>query len=283
MGVVGGCDAAIDVGSVAVLVPEWRVNYTGKLRPYTASGLSAGMAVTQTAVKDFTGFYRAFGHTPTIFPGDIFQLKASIDASVGVASAASGCICDSIIVRGSVEQGGPIEQIVRFSGNGALTYGVAVAVDSGTPDPGDATDMRVSIGTTVGDVDVDETDCRDVVMEISCRNKPYSSSATPGVVKRTRGALNARVMWRRYEDTPSDFGSNQAGMEDNDIVNVWVTSTTYWELTNMQIAELPDFYAQHETEENVGITLMAVLDASKAGTAVGTIKNPAAATKWPFA
>ena len=252
----------------------WRIQYRGHLKGWTSSGLSGGTA-RNTGVKDFIGWYLGYGFLPAVFPGDAYTFKGSIDGSLGATGAA---ICTAIVVRGSVEQGGPIEFMVRFGGNGGLTLGSSEATDEATPNPGEGIDMKVAVNET------DESDIRDVMMELTCAAKPYSSSGTAGVMKRVTGRIDAMVQYHTYEDAPSDYSAPGV---TNDVIKVYCTESLYWEITNMHMDDVEDYGTdlgdENQLSDPPGGLCRWRMDGHTAGAAIGTIKTPAESpvTKWP--
>ena len=164
MTVISGIDMAVNGASTA---RTFQIREFGQpRRGYSASGFAKGTGRSKAPVG-FSGWYLGYGHTPAVFPGAAFTFTGSVDGALGVTGAA---ICTANIIRASIEQGGPIEYMVRFFGDGALTKGAAVGTDATVPAPGDGTDTSIEFaGSTVGCV-------RDWVLEMSCKPRPYSGS-----------------------------------------------------------------------------------------------------------
>ncbi len=271
MAIVSGIASAINGESH---VRRFSFSKVGRYRPYSASNLEGGTA-TVAPVIDWNGWYSGLVGAvtpwrPANFPGSTFELKASTDGSSGVVCAGGFCIVDSLVVRGSVENGGPVEYMIRVSGNGALTPGAAVATDTADVLPCDSADLDVKIN------DSSQGDIRDVVMEITCKNRAYVSSDTSGLVKRLPGVINARVMWRRYDD-----GAGIATLDDNQVVKVYMTDTVFWTFTRMRVAAIQDFNVDHEGAEPASVTMMATMHGVIVTTdEVGSIQDPASAYMW---
>jgi len=263
MTVIAGIDMAIGSENTGRM---FQISYQGTLRPYWASNMAGG-AGRNEGVTRWRGQYLGYGHTPARFPGDSFTFTGSVDGTNGVTGTA---LCDAIVIRGSLQRGGPIEYMVKYTGISALTLGAAAAADETNPNPPDALDMKIDVDGT------DEDDVTDVVMEITARNRYYASSTTPGVTKGVAGGIDARVMWRLLQGTVTSLQTPNT----NAIVKAYVTSTTFWQFSKMRVESLGDFTADHEGSDPVGGTILASMNGANAGAGIGCILNPAEACKW---
>ena len=268
MGVISGISGAISSVS-GITMRSWKINEIQRAEPRADSTTQLGMT-RQCGIKDWRGYFLGYGHTPVVFPGDTFVFTGSLGGASpkGVTGTA---ICDRIVIIWDIEAGKVIEYRVDFSANGTLDKSDTTSItDSETPVIECSTSMYVAIAGGV------QTDIRYMRLEITAANRPYVSSTTAGQVKRTAGNIDAECTYKLYQDTPA----NLPVLAVPNALRFYVTVSTYWELTWMLLEEIEDLGANREGAENVGATIKGALVAYN-GTGIGTIINPASATKWP--
>lgn len=271
MGVISGMDTAFKFTAVQDTAAEFQINYKGNLKPYSTSNLAGGTG-RNLGVKDWDGWVRGYGSlSGSIFPGEDHTFIGTINQT-GNVGATGPCIIEAIRLRGNHEEGGPIQYMVMFAADGALTLGSATAADATNPNPPNAIDMKVAVGG------VDASDCfaHDVI--VMAVNKPYSSSGTPGQFKRNKGRIDARIIFSVYEDTPSELYIPSV---ENSVVKVYVTSTTFWQFTNCRFDEIQGYGGNRENDRNVAATYVAWFNGTALGAGIGSIIDPAITTKWP--
>lgn len=263
MGVIDGKNAA--VGSEST-VWGWKITHSGNLVPIVASNTSGG-ALRDAGNKDWVGYYDLFNHTPANFPGDSVAGTFSLDGTHGYAGTAR---IAKIEWEWDLEQGGYIQSRVSFGANGTLTSGPAAASDDTVPAIYPVQGLMVKLHG------VQQGHCHymRLIIERNCRR--YCDAEADGQFLRTEGdRIDAIAMWGVYEDNPAAHPvvGNLA------VVAMYVDDTTYWELTWMRIEQVEQVL-DRENKRPVGAVVTASFTAHN-GTSVGTIKNPAGATKWP--
>jgi len=268
MGIIYGKDAAISVaGSVEPTVNGWEIEYDGNLVPYVASNTQGGTGRNMGNI-DWKGWYRQYGHTPLVFPGDSFAGVFSEDGTNGAAGTAR---CASTDWEWNLDRGGYIVSRTRFGANGVLTPGAAAAADSATPQPNNVKGLYVALDG------VQQDNVHRMRLYIGQKLRRYVVAESDGQWKRTASDLDAQGMWQVFEDDPANFPTLHA----RHVVRFYVTSTTYWELTWMRIESVKPFGVdRNDTRNPIGATIMASFTGFN-GTTAGTIKNPASSTKWP--
>ncbi len=266
MGVYSGIGAAAKVATnVETTVSGWKVQEMNRAAHYSAS-LTGGGDTSTAGNDDWKGWYRTYAHTPLPFPGDTFTFLGSIDGSVGLSGEA---ICDRLILTCPIEAGNNIDCRVEFSSNGALSKGVAVAVDSGSAVAFNAAGRKVAVNG------VDVPDTRFWRLVIGARNKLYAGSTNAGVVKRTPGVVHANWVYQAYTDDLTTVPTKG----DTAVLQFYVTASTYWSLYHNRYEQIRELGADIEGMENV-LYSAAGSFAGWLGTSLGHIKNPAGASKW---
>lgn len=268
MGVIYGKDAAVSAdGSVEPTINGWQIDYQGNLVPYVASNTQGGTGRNAGNI-DWTGWYRQYGHTPLVIPGDSFDGIFSVDGTNGALGTAR---CLSTDWQWDLEQGGYIISRTTFGANGVLSLGAAAAADSATPTPSNVKGLYVALdGTQQANVDRMQ-----LSMQRQCRR--YCSAECDGQFYRTSGDLDVVGRWRVLEDDPAEFPTIQA----RHVVRFYVTSSTYWEMTWMRIESVEPFGVDRQNKRDpVGAVITATFTGFD-GTSAGTIKNPGGFTKWP--
>jgi hypothetical protein len=271
MPIVSGIGGLVDAERC---IREWKIRYENVAKPIVHSSSQSGVQ-RACGIEDWKGFFTGYGHTPVVFPGDTFEFKGGVNASLGAYSGADEAIVDRIVIIWDAEQGKEIEYRVDFSSNGTLTIGPTSAADAGTPEIVCAQTMTVSIGgSPVGNI-------RYMRLEMFCENRPYVDTGTAGKRLRSPGNFDARYEYRvYYQDTPTTFPT----LNTPQIYKFNCTSDPYfWELKWMMAETIEDFGANREGAENVGATIKGAFSGWY-GTSAGYVKTPAAApvTKWPF-
>jgi len=204
--VISGKGGAVDGSNT---VRDWSVEIENAVATYHASGGSSGQGAI-AGNNDWSGQYNAYGYLPDVLPGEAFEFKGSVDGSVGVVSAASGALCNEVVINFPIEEGGIINHTVSFEANGALTPGAAVATDAIVPDAYSAKDATVALLLQQTPfTETDETDVRSITITITSTNPAYRSSSTSGETKRVAGNLSATVSYSVYveDGDPSNLPS----------------------------------------------------------------------------
>jgi hypothetical protein len=242
------------------------IDNTIELHPYVASGSSSGTG-RKCGVKDWRSVGLGYGAQPGVFPGDTFTLTLSLDGTYGYTGSA---YCEQIDIIVDVENNKYIENAVHASRNGALTVGAAATSDTAVPNPPCSESLTVQLDG------VDQDDVRYMHLMIRCPGKPYVSSSTAAGRQRKRGAIDAQLVYRVYNINPALLpvvGSNY-------VVDVETSASATWELTWMR-CESVKHLADHESDEAVSAEVTMSFNASN-GTTLGTIKDTAGVTQWPF-
>lgn len=281
MSVIDGRGGAVSVGSVVAGVRKWSVESKKDIATVIASN-TTGAPYRIAGKNDWNGEYEAQGHTPAVMPQDTFTFTGSIDGTNGVVGAA---MVSSVRINIPIESGGEITHTVRFDSNGALTYGAAVAVDTGDIDPITATGCKVQIGTlatpsmfTGGEI----ADVTSVEIEITAANAPYVSSDTAGETKRVAGNIDFSIAIAVFA---ADFSASTLPADGAIFpLRVFVTATTFWEFLFAYLESKTGIDVDIARETIVGCTMNWVMQSVAVvggTTTTGEINNPATTKWWP--
>lgn len=264
MSVISGLTGAVNGYSTVI---KWEIQQTGDPELFISSSSKQG-EVAACGPEDWTGYFIGKGHTPGCFAGDAI----SFIGNFGNGKGASGTgIVDSLEITVDVEAARPVEYLVRFSRNGALTLGDAVAADATTPTIYCPTSLAAYLTTQI-------TDTRYYKVIFRCKNKKYVDSETAAGVMRVRGAMSGVWLIRAYLSDPSTLPTVKTSYQGK----FYVEAAKYWTMNYCHVLKVGPLGVDHNSEENVGAEISGVFS-GYSGTSEGTITDPDSVEKWPFA
>uniref|UniRef100_A0A6M3K8M7 Uncharacterized protein n=2 Tax=viral metagenome TaxID=1070528 RepID=A0A6M3K8M7_9ZZZZ len=262
--VISGINCEVDgVSSMS----GWKIRMLNMPPEFATSDAPGGMG-RAAGNFDWRGVYRAYGHTPLHWPGDSIAFKGDTDASYGVSATG---IVDRMTITCPIEPGGLIDTVVEFSNNDAagLVNGAAAATAGATPAIFSAVTRKIAWSGT-------DVSARNWRLVLTARNRPYVDTDTDGWVMRTPGNMDGQFEYSVYDNAAANLPARGSIA----VAQFYVTASTYWELTWGIIERVDDWGGDHEGAENVFGNVFGFWTA-QSGTSIGTIKNPAGATKWP--
>lgn len=274
MTVLSGRGGAVDGESC---VREWRIAVSAELSEYAGSNTD-GMVSALEGNEDWSGSFSGYGATPVAMPGEAMAFVGSIDGSVGAAGTA---IVDSVEITADIEGRKPIEYVVNFSRNGALTLGTAEAEDTTTLlAPQADENCVVKLGTLASPaVFTALADVRNWKLTISAANPSYVSSSTSGGKARFAGNLSVSFSVGVYCGT---FATLPA-VNTVKALQFYVNATEYWQVLWGVFGEASDLLVNREQVNVVGATLNGRMTAVRTiGSTVtkGSITKPGGASAW---
>ena len=271
MTVIAGLQATVRKGaSTESTTAGWKVRDLSQSAHCPASNTQGGDQTT-AGNSDWFGFYRNYGHTPIVFPGDKFAfLGAILKPAGGAMSAAGDAICQRLTLHIPGEQGGNIQYQVELAGNGPLTYGSDSLSDSSAVAAVNAAGRKAAWDG----VDVAET--RLMRLAIGAQNRPYAGSGLPGVRRREPGVTYVQWLYQCYTDNPAAIPVRGS----TGVLRFYVTATAYWELKWVRVELIDEFGAEIEGQKNVGYSAGGSWLA-RLGAETGYIKDPSGASRWP--
>ena len=280
MGRITGKDGGINgIGCVRV----WDVD-SSRIGGRFSGSCAAGVIDRILGSKDWVGRYGAYGHTPTVMPGEAFAFIGSIDGSVGVYGTA---IVESVRITSQIPQEEnqepkPVSHVVTFKANGALTKGAAVAADAtiaNPPNPGDLKFQYATPAVSPSWTTLSEVYSAEILL--SCRNPTYKPGSSVYQTYRLKGNLDAQVEIQCQADDFSDLpaeGTIQG-------IKVFVTDTLFWRIDWMLVEHLNAMRVPVEAGEIVSATPQLAFKPNTLVGAVATkgqIINPSGSVWWPF-
>lgn len=263
-------------------IRRWSVNYSGGVQEYASSGTKGSKAQIK-GIKDWSGSYDAYGHTPLVMPGDEFDFEGA-GAEGALAPGASGpARCEEVTITVDIEGGTIISHVVTFSGNGELSR----AAITGTPgtdvlEPG--VGGKVMIGAAAAAPSYAAVvDVRTVTITLRRETHPYASSDTGGWQERVVGNLGGEVSYTLYLD---DF-STLPTEGDMKAVKVYVNETEFWEIIALMVASVGPLEIDRESGVPIGATVNLTFSGMYTTTTLndtqGKIDKPGVSNWWPGA
>jgi hypothetical protein len=263
MAILRGKHGAVDGANT---VRHWMVAAEADDNDYHASNTQGGTGRAD-GNKDWGGWYRAYGHTPYMWPGTQYTFSGVMTTGVGATGV---CLCERVRIVCPTEEGKPIWHQAWFAANGDLTLGAATATDATIPAP------PTSIGRKVSFDGTDQDDVRGWVLEFICPRVRYASSTTAGLYKGAADNIDARLTVNVYA---ANFNTLPTRNTDY-TVKAYTAAGTYWDIQWMKILQLPQCDVPVEEKELVSGVIVAGMQGFN-GTTAGYIKTPAVVTKWP--
>lgn len=280
MTVINGCNVAVDTEST---VAQWAIAYERESSPVSAMNTNLGI-LPVCGVKDWLGSYLLSGHTPAgaspavFFPGYTKTFTGSTEGTKGVTGSAIG---KSITISANPGRGMPIMTEVEFEGNGALTVGAAVAVDTTDPQWFCSDLAKVEMYTFEWGHDL-AADIESWKLRFTAANTPYVSTGTSQRRQRIRGPFSGDASIVVLTDDPSDFPAVGTYKQ----LRFYVADGLYWEVSYMRMRRLIS-QPTHPAAKNdpVAWTLefeFSCNDGVASGPTEGEVNTPASVKVWPY-
>lgn len=274
MGMISGIGGAVNgIGTVR----EWAIQTSSDLPSGHASN-TKGAPVVLAGNTDWSGTYRAYGHTPAVMPGETFAFAGAIGNGNGASGTAR---VSQVEISGDVETPGIIEHTVTFEAAGTLTKGSVSATDETLPAMFTASNNKVEVATPAAEPSFAElTDLRTWSITITASNPSAVSSSTAGVVTRYEGNLSATIALTFYADDFTDLP------EINDVraIRIYVNATEFWLFNWIRISEVTDLTVNIEDPNVVPASITGqwtgFTEISSTMTE-GQIVDPAETEYWP--
>ena len=276
MSVLSGIGGAING---VTQLRTWQIDPKTDLASYASSNTLQAMAAME-GNTDWTGSYSAYGSTPVSMPTEALSFAGSIDGTNGATGTA---IVDSVEISWDIEGAKPIEHVVNFSGNGALTIEADASADASVTLPLPSKGRKVELGTLVdAPVWTEVSDVRTIKLTISANNKAYASSSSSGGMLRLAGNIDCGVSYSVYA---GDWAALPT-LNQLTAIRLYDAAATFWLINWMIVGETTGLQVDREGAGLVGATInlkhlpIATIDAG--GLTAGTITNPATSEWWPF-
>lgn len=280
MAVISGVAGAVNGRSS---VREWTVTGTEALNEFAGSNTNAGTGQA-AGIKDWTGSYQAYGHTPSVMPGETFVFTGSTEGTLGGTGTAR---VKSVQIRINHETAEPISHTVNFEGTTVFTRGAAVAADASMPDIHPPISIAdVELGTMVGApawTAIANWRTCDITLETS--NPSYADSDSAGQMNRVRGKLTASISVALFMSDPSAVPAEGTAHRIRIKVATGTAPAGCWLFHFVRVRNSP-VNVPIESGEKVDGTIefaWSAYDLVDSAMTEGVIKNPAETTYWPFA
>jgi len=249
----------------------FEIHHTGE-QPFLGAGNTNGGVEREEGNLNWWGSYRLRGHTPARFPNDSFTFLGA-PVNTGDKAVSGTARCSEIRIEWDIRGGEFIRSEVLFRANGALSFGQTAPTDTSIPGSLISKGLYVKLDSaTQAHVDF-------MRLVIRAAVSPYCDSTTNGQIQHKEGDVDAEAIWKISSDDSNDFPT----VNQDYVAAFYVTVSTYWELTWMRIAGIVPWKVDRRQREVPVQYLAHARFTCTNGTTLGTIKNPAGATKWPAA
>ena len=228
---------------------------------------SDGAVIRLGGIDDWRGIYMAYGHTPAVLPGDLFQFIGATRDGKGASSVANGAIVERIRISWDIEGKDQfIQHAVQFArATGALSFGAASATDVSTPDPATSRSMTINLTGC--------TELRKMDLELISHNPRFVTGSTAGGRERKAGTKDGRFTCKIYTED-ADFPANESIDEVEFSVGGGLNWTMKWALLTLTAPLLRIENGLFEADLAGEFT--GYKDGSK-----GNITSPAGVAWWP--
>lgn len=245
------------------------IQRTVKGSPLSHSSGSGG-SDRPTGNIDFVGRYMAWGHTPQVFPNDIFALAFTLDGSADSSGLGATVRClgtDIIVPPFDPRQRNGVYYLVYFGAHGAdlaaggATTGAATAILS-----------TKSLGCTIASAAQTAVQSMKLSFHVRAHKEPYLTSS--GVFTRPSGDIDWRFQCRR------NISSMALAPALNAIgaLNMYVTDALSWDMTYGRVVDVEGAF---DRQDRIRFIDIAAEKCEGADGAVGTIVTPGGVTVWP--
>jgi len=257
-------------------IEEWNVDYKAPAVPVTTSGTKCS-ELQMPGPKDWNGGFKTPSHLAVCIPTATASFGGSFDGSVGLNGP---IIYDSLDLDWDIEGGQPIEQTVKFSANGPLTFGACVATEVAVPNPNTSLGTRGVLALATGGGDIQIQGVKSMSLKFSAKNSEYKDSDTASWTYRLPGNLSGNVSW---QINLSDMSQLMTLCQPNTfaIAKLYVDGSLCWLIKYVKFTGISGIKSDRKTGAVVGATLEAAFS-SHWNNNVGQIMGPSGTQFWPF-
>lgn len=240
----------------------WRINEKADNKAYTASNTKGGTGRKKGNV-DWSGSFSQYGYTPARLPGATFTFTGYD----GADTASGPAICESADINCGIKDGGYLDSVVNFAGNGALAWAAGSASDLTVPDPPSVIGCKANWNAA----DIDVTGWK---LSLKSGNPTFVTAASLGSVQRAAGNKDASGSLDVAVNTLAGLPRKGDVAE----LKLYVTAALFWHL-KWAIIDSVEPVVEIENNTVVGATLNFSKNGFQAG-AAGFIKAPDLSTWW---
>ena len=268
MAVISGKTMAV-TGEASI--DMFQIEVEDLLVPYTAGNHQGGVDRVD-GNTDWKGVYRLYGHTPLRFPNDSFTFVCS-PIQTGSKAVSGTARCTKLEIIWDIANGRYIESWVHFGANGALSEGQTDPTDVTIPGALTSKSMTVDWGGA------DVANVAYMKLVFTSDGIEYVDSDTDGQTQRTEEDVDCMAFWIVNDDDSGNFPTRG----EQQIAKFFVTpaSASWWEVKWMRIRGTKPWKADRRGKRKPVQRITVAEGSLSDGSAVGYIKNPAVATKWP--
>jgi hypothetical protein len=246
---------------------------------------TCGGPIMVDGTQDWDGKAMAYGHTPGVAPGELFQFEGMDSNGIGWATAAEGAMVTlfSLNVQcAAPDENTPVEPMsyeLHFAGNGELATDESLTADEITvPTMVSGLGRAVKLHATVPVAVVGCIGWKFTIMHMPAT---FADSDVSGWIQRRVGLFNAMLDYRVNLDGVDNVPASNTDL----MVQLPVTASTQWEVNWMRVmSRRPVYDHGSRTGEPKMVAMDVRLGWSSAKEGVrGYIKKPGGTSLWPAA
>lgn len=265
-------------------IRNWQVSETSATKPYVASNTKGGRG-RKRGTRDWSGSFTQYGIIPSLKPGQKFTFAgytAPDDDTFGSnGKTYSGpAIVESIALTVNWQSADPVQSVINFAGDGALTLGTGLYSDDTEPDVATPEDIRAGY-LIVGGSGSDSEDAVDLcltqfTLNLLTNNVTSVNSCTAGQTQRKTGPFDWNASLQMEEDGRPDF-------DIDDDVELWLflNDAMAWHLKWGLVKEFTNLNVDRETGAIISQTVNIEMNGFSDGEA-GIVEN-STEELWPSA
>lgn len=238
-------------------VRNWGIEQVSAAQMFVASNTRGG-AGRRAGVKDWSGQYSCYGHSPPVMPGEAFSFEG-YTAPDDDRWGGDGLIYYGPAIVGSVALSLNFESSelfnfqTNFSANGALARKSDIIADASTPAVFQPSNARVVLldpdesvlGSGSGSISTGDEFCvTQVSITFVSALQDVINSCTDSWTERRAGPIDFTGSMTVQDVDPDNFGVE---IGDDLILRIYVNATQYWEMKWVHIKDFSGVTADRET------------------------------------
>jgi len=271
-------------------VRTWSINDSMAPKPYVASNTLFGTG-RRRGIETWNGSFGAYGHTPSVFPGEQFEFigyTAPDNDVTGPGLRYKGqSLVENVQINWNWGGGDIINSVVNFQGHIGLTIQPAgnELYDLSIPEVPEVVGTKIEYSTNGVDF-VEWENLLSATLTISCALQEYVNSSSVDTDDRVWTGRKSGPIDFTLAITEQDVDRSKFEKGDSLVIRAYVNATEYYELKWTQVAEFTGITVDRETGAIIQQTVNLNMDgfdpaALTYNAATGHILLPSGEQWWP--